>query len=165
MRLQILVGIAATGAIAGGCGGGARTVTVTTPTTTASSSASSGSTTTHPAPHKLTAEQVVGQFRSHGLTIGKATTMEPGDYGAAPVVAHGVHFFIPHLATGAGGRAFTGSSADLAALRHYYDSLGKASGLLFSWTFANARAGVLVQLNGQLPRRRAMQFAAIVKSL
>jgi hypothetical protein len=152
-----------------GCGStSTKTVTVTTPQ---SGAATDSRTTTgtptppQPAAPNATAEHVVDLFRAHGLTTGKAAPMTPQDYGAAPVVAHGVHFFIPRLDAGAGGRAFSGSIADLAALKHYYDSLGKSSGLLFSWTFLNARRHVLVQLNGDLPKQRAMQYASVVRGL
>jgi hypothetical protein len=154
---------------ASGCGGsGTKTVTVTPPESggvTHSPTTTGTSTPSRPAEPNVTAEHVVALFRAHGLTTGKAAPMTPQDYGAAPVVAHGVHFFIPHLDAGAGGRAFTGSTADLAALKHYYDALGKSSGLLFSWTFLNAKRHVLVQLNGDLPKQRAMQYAAVVRGL
>lgn len=161
---------AITAALAGNlaaCGSSAKRASeVQRPATTQAAPATQATSAAKPKPaERLSARQVVAAFRRRGLGVGKSWTMAPQDYGPAPVVGHGVRFIVPSLGKDAGGRAFTGTSADLRALKHYYDALGKTSGLFFSWTFLNARRGVLVQINGDLPRARAMRYRAVVKGL
>ena len=110
---------------------------------------------------------VIRAFRAHHLEVGKTRAMEPDDYGFAPLVARsGVRFLIPSLGEDNGGRvmAFRNVS-DLRKVKRYYDGLGRASAVLFSWTFANEGRRILVQINGQLSRAKATRYGRVVKSL
>jgi len=116
---------------------------------------------------ETTPSDVIAAFRSSGLEVGASIPMTHADYGPAPLVARaGVRFLVPSLGSGAGGRAFTfANMADLRTLRHYYVALGRGSALLFSWTFTNAKRLVLVQINGDLPDKKATDYRAVVAGL
>lgn len=48
-------------------------------------------------------------------------------------------------------------------LKTYYDELGKASALFFSWTYA--KQPVLVQLNGDMPEAQAKKYEQVLQQL
>lgn len=52
---------------------------------------------------------------------------------------------------------------DMQKLKSYYDELGKASAMFFSWTFAHQP--VLVQLNGDMPESKARQYEQVLQQL
>jgi hypothetical protein len=87
------------------------------------------------------------------------------DYGIAPLVAtEGIRFLIPSLCEDCSGRIMVFASAeDLQTLKSYYDELGRASALLFSWTFT--RGNVLVQINGDLPEEQAHAYEQALMSI
>jgi len=93
--------------------------------------------------------------------------MARSDYGPAPLVAkRGVRFLIPSLGEDSGGRVFTFSNiADLRKLRRYYVALGRESAALYSYTFANHDRLVLVQINGELPDKKASRYRRVVAAL
>jgi hypothetical protein len=77
-----------------------------------------------------------------------------------------VHFFIPSLGDGAGGRVQTFKRrSDLRDVKSYYDSLGKKGDPLFSWTFVNRRRLILVQINGELPQAKAVKYKRVLKQI
>ena len=104
-------------------------------------------------------------FREAGLTAEGEREMAPEDYGMAPMVAEeGVRFLIPSLGEDAGGRVMSfDSQADLQKRKEFYDSLGRESAMLFSWTFEHEE--LLVQINGELPEDEARRYEAALKSL
>jgi hypothetical protein len=109
---------------------------------------------------------VVAKLQSEGLVAEKPKAMEPNDFGIAPVSDDATHFLIPSLGSDAGGRAFVfKSTEELQKTKSSYDDLGKKSGLLFSWTFANEDKGVLIQINGDLPKAQAKRYEAVVAGL
>lgn len=114
----------------------------------------------------MTSADVVAKLRSEGLVADNPTAMEPKDFGIAPVSEDATRFLIPSLGADNGGRAFVFKSTDeLQKTKSSYDDLGKESGLLFSWTFANGNKGVLVQINGDLPKVQAKRYEAVIAGL
>ena len=55
------------------------------------------------------------------------------------------------------------SKDDLDRTEAYYDDLGKASALFFSWTFV--KGNLLVQINGDLPDAQAHAYEAALNTL
>lgn len=110
---------------------------------------------------------VVEAFKAAGLEAEDAADMTIKDFGAAPKLTDdATHFLLPSLCSDCGGRAFVFSSLDdLRTTKDYYDSLGKSSAMFFSWTFANEGKLVLVQLNGELAKAKAMQYQKVVAGL
>lgn len=124
----------------------------------------------------LTSMEVVSALRAAGLEAEDPRPMAPNEFGVAPVLTDdATRFTIPSLTqpfgggpdgSGSGGRAFVLDSVeDLRRMKAVYDELGRNSGMLFSWTFANEEQMVLVQLNGTLPQEQAAQYGAVVASL
>lgn len=91
--------------------------------------------------------------------------MVPKDYELAPLVAvEGMHFLIPSLCPDCGGRIYSfASQEDLDKMRKYYVELGRSSAAFFSWVFA--QDNILVQINGDLPEERAIQYEAVLNDL
>ena len=110
-----------------------------------------------------TPEGIVAAFKAAGLEAENSTAMGPGDYGLGPYVAKGVHFFIPSLGPDNGGRAFVGTQEEIASLQHYYESLGKASAVLFCWVFVTPDGKAMVQINGDLPEDQAKKYEEALK--
>lgn len=112
----------------------------------------------------VTPDDVVAAFKSAGLEAETPRPLTREDYGAAPYVGSGVRFIIPSLCEDCGGRIFTSTNAkDLEALKSYYDELGTASALFFSWTFANG--DILVQINGSLDESTARQYETALNNI
>jgi hypothetical protein len=113
----------------------------------------------------ITAKDVVTAFGAAGLEAGSPTPMAASDYGRGPVVGQGLRFLVPSICSDCGGRVVTGTSDELKALKRYYDSFGGRASALFSWTFLNEAAGVLVQINGELPEDQAAEYEKVVQGL
>ena len=113
----------------------------------------------------VSAESVVSAFTAAGLEAESPTPMAPSDYGRGPVVGRGIHFLIPSLCSDCGGHLVTGTLEELKALKRYYDSFGGKASALFTWTFLNEGAGVLVQINGDLPDSQAAKYEKVVSGL
>ena len=120
-------------------------------------------------PAALTAQAVVDELKNAGLPVADGTgAMAQDDYGAAPFVCEGVHFLLTDVAgsSDAGGRAFVcRDKADADKLAAYYADLGKASALAFSHVLRNEDAGIVVQLNGDVPKADVELFQAVVDGL
>lgn len=110
-----------------------------------------------------TPEGIVAAYKAAGLEAENPTPMGPGDYKLAPYVAKGVHFLIPSMCADCGGRAFVGTKEEIASLQHYYESLGKASAVLFSWVFVTPDGKAMVQINGELPEDQARKYEEALK--
>ncbi len=112
-----------------------------------------------------TPEDVIEAFREAHLPAEGPKEMTPEDYGMAPMVAEeGMRFLIPPLGEDAGGRVMSfDSQADLQKTKEFYDSLGRESAMLFSWTFQHEN--LLVQINGELPEDEARRYEAALKTL
>ena len=117
-----------------------------------------------PAAQHTTAD-VIAAFKAAGLEAESPKKMTKEDYGLAPMVAtDATRFLIPSLGADAGGRVFTfAKKEDLDKTKEYYDSLGKASAILFSWTFTHEL--ILVQINGTLPEDKAKQYQAALDGM
>ena len=92
--------------------------------------------------------------------------MTKDDYGMAPMKAkEATNFLVPSLGEDdAGGRVFVfDNQADLDSTKAFYDTLGKESAFLFSWTFAKDLT--LVQINGDLPEDKAKQYEAALAGM
>jgi hypothetical protein len=110
-----------------------------------------------------TPEGIVAAYKAAGLEAESPTTMGPGDYGPAPYVAKGVRFLIPSMCADCGGRAFVGTKEEITQLRSYYEEMGKASALLFSWVFVTPDGKAMVQINGELPEDQAKKYEEALK--
>lgn len=108
-------------------------------------------------------DSIVAAFKAAGLEADSPTPMGPGDYGPAPYVAKGVRFLIPSICPDCGGRAFVGTKEEIADLSRYYEEMGKASALLFSWVFVTPDGLAMVQINGELPEEQARKYEAALK--
>lgn len=115
----------------------------------------------------LTSREIVERFDRAGLDAERPARLEDNELGVAPNATDDrTRFLIPSLGEDAGGRVFVFDNVDgLRRTKEAYDELGEGSGLLFSWTFANERRGVLVQINGDLPKAKAERYAAVVRGL
>ncbi len=131
----------------------------TAPTTEAAPS------TTPPPKAELTPEMVVAAFKAAGLEAEDPIDMAEEAEGIAPALyTSGVHFFVPSIEVGAGGRVMTfASDEELAEQKSYYDDFGDEGDPLFSWTFTNGR--ILVQINGDLPAEKAHAYEAALAAL
>lgn len=104
----------------------------------------------------VTGEDVVAAFKTAGLEAENPSAMTKDDYGIGPYVCTGTHFSIDATA---GGRVFIcDNDQDRDAIAAYYNDLGKASALFFSWVFV--KGNVVVQINGDLPEDKARQYEA-----
>lgn len=112
----------------------------------------------------VTGAQVVSAFKAAGLEAESPTPMTKDDYGLAPFVCQGTRFLIPSLGADAGGRVFVcDKDNERDALKTFYDTLGKNSAALFSWTYTSGP--VLVQLNGDLKEDQAKKYQAALMSM
>lgn len=112
----------------------------------------------------VTAQQVVAQLKAAGLEVENPQPMTKDDYGPAPFLCEGQRFLIPSLGTNKGGRLFVcPNTGDVDKLKTYYQKLGEASAVFFSWTFN--KGNVLVQINGELPEPQARKYEAAINSL
>lgn len=115
--------------------------------------------------HVHTSADVVAAFRAAGLEVGNTWQMTHEDYGLAPMLAReGTRFLIPSLGKEAGGRVMSFDTVeDRDKVKGYYDDLAKYSAAFFSWTFAHDL--LLVQINGDLPEEKAMEYKKVLESL
>jgi hypothetical protein len=105
----------------------------------------------------ITMEDIINSFKSQGLEAEQLETMEKDDYGLAPFVCEGTHFYIPSLCEDCGGRIFICESReDMELLDNYYTELGRASAVFYSWVFT--KDDVLVQINGDLDEEIAREY-------
>jgi hypothetical protein len=114
---------------------------------------------------KRTPPAVVAAFKAANLEA-ESRPLTREDYGLAPYVCHesAQRLLIKSLGDDAGGRVFQCSKKEeLAALKAYYDELGKASAWFFSYTFV--RDDILIQLNGDLPEPTARAYEAVLMHL
>lgn len=113
----------------------------------------------------LTPDQIIQAFQDAGLEAAFPTEMTAEDYGLAPYVGQGVRFIIPSLCDDCGGRVFVGTKAEIDQLAAFYEEVGKASALLFSWTFRTQDGRGLVQINGDLPEADALRYKAAMEGI
>jgi hypothetical protein len=105
----------------------------------------------------ITMEDIINSFKYQGLEAEQLETMEKDDYGLAPFVCEGTHFYIPSLCEDCGGRIFICESReDMELLDNYYTELGRASAVFYSWVFT--KDDVLVQINGDLDEEIAREY-------
>jgi hypothetical protein len=115
--------------------------------------------------HKWTTKQVVEAFKSAGLEVENPRPMTKDDYGFVPMRAiEATRFIIPSLCPDCGGRIFSfATQEDLEITKMYYEELGKASALFFSWLFV--KDNILVQINGDLPEEQARKYENALNTL
>lgn len=115
--------------------------------------------------HKLTVDEVLQAFKDAGLEAENPREMTKEDYGLAPMKAQEAkRFFIPSLGEDAGGRIFSfDNKADLKQTKEFYDSAGKESAILFSWTIE--KGNILVQINGDLPKEKYEKYKKALDEL
>lgn len=113
----------------------------------------------------LTPDQIIQAFQDAGLEAATSSAMAAADYGMAPYVGQGVRFVIPSLCEDCGGRVFVGTKAEIDQLAAFYEEAGKASALLFSWTFRTQDGRGVVQINGDLPETDALRYKAVMEAI
>ncbi len=106
---------------------------------------------------KPTADDVIAAFKKAGLEAERPTKLSKEDYGAAPFVCEGSRFLVPSIGEDSGGRVFIcKNQEDRESLVDYYQKLGKASALFFSWVFV--KDDIVVQINGDLKEDLARKY-------
>lgn len=113
----------------------------------------------------VTTSDVVQAFKDAGLEAESTKSMTKDDYGMAPMKAkEATRFLIPSLGEDMGGRIFVyDNKKDLEEMKAYYDELGKASAMLFSWTIAHGN--VLVQISGDLPEEEYNKYKTALENI
>ena len=107
------------------------------------------------------ASQIIAAFKTAGLQAENPHQMSKDEYGVAPYVCYGIRFLIPSLGPDNGGRLFVCNDiADRDLLVNYYQELGRASALFFSWVFV--KDNVIVQINGDLQETIARQYESAI---
>jgi hypothetical protein len=115
-------------------------------------------------PAPITLESVVYALKSAGLEAENPTLLSKSDYGLAPYVCKGAHFFVPSVCSDCGGRVFIcPNQDDLTLLQNYYQDLGRQSAAFFSWVFA--KNNVLIQINGDMSEAIAQKYNSVLQSL
>jgi hypothetical protein len=106
---------------------------------------------------KKTSDEVIAAFKAAGLEAESAGAMTKDDYGMAPFVCKGTRFLIASLGEDSGGRIYIcDNTKDRDSLAKYYQALGKASAMFFSWVFV--KGSVVVQINGDLQEDLARKY-------
>lgn len=115
--------------------------------------------------HKWTASQAADAIEGAGLEFENARPMVPDDYGLAPMNAtEAIRFLLPSLCPDCGGRVYSfASQEEMDRMEEYYVELGRASAAFFSWVFTHDN--VLIQINGDLPETRALQYQEAIRAL
>lgn len=114
--------------------------------------------------NEITPQDVIDAFKAAGLEVENPRPMTADDYGFAPLGDEGIRFMIPSICPDCGGRVIKYSDKTyLEKAKTYYDTLGKESAVLFSWTFVHK--DVLVQINGELPEEKALKYKSALDGL
>lgn len=97
---------------------------------------------------QLTTDKVVEAFKSAGLEAEKPTDLEQKEF--RNIREEGKRILIPSLGENAGGRIFKfgNETADLNQANSYYDELGNAGSIFFSYTYS--KGNFLLQMNGEM---------------
>jgi hypothetical protein len=97
-------------------------------------------------------------FTNAGLEVESPHLMTQGDYGSAPMLAiNAIHFFLPSLCDGCGGRILSyGNTNDLKVSADYYNNSQ-------SWVFI--KDNILVQLNAGLTSDKAILYENALNNL
>ncbi len=114
---------------------------------------------------KWTLEDAGEAIIGAGLEFDEHYVMTKDDYGLAPMNAvEAWRFIIPSLCSTCGGRIYSfDDPTKLAAMKDYYDKLGEASAMFFSWTFA--KDNILIQISGDLPEAKALLYQQALESI
>ena len=114
---------------------------------------------------KWTSDQALQAIQSAKLEAENVRSIEPKDYGLAPMLAkEGKRLYLPSLCDECGGRLLVfASKADLEKTKAFYDAQAKESAAFFSWVFV--KDNLLLQLNGELPKEKAEAYNAALQSL
>jgi hypothetical protein len=116
----------------------------------------------------ITTDEVVTKLKDAGLEAESPTEIKTKeDYGVAPMLPiDGKRILVPSLGEDAGGRIFIfDNKDDLRKMKAYYDEMGKASGLLFSWTASNEDKLVLLQMNGDMEEGQFKKYEEALNNL
>jgi hypothetical protein len=114
---------------------------------------------------KWSVDQAVKAIQGAGLEFTDPRPMTKDDYGLAPMSAkEAVHFLVPSVCSDCGGRLYSFSSQDdLNRMKEYYDKLGQASAMFFSWVFV--KDNILIQINGDMIENQARKYEAALNDL
>lgn len=115
-------------------------------------------------PAPITLEALIAAFKSARLEAEGPTLMSHTDYGLAPYLCKGAHFYTPSVCSDCGGRVFVcPNQDDLNALQSYYQELGRQSAALYSWVFS--KNNVLIQINGDMQESVARNYETVLNSI
>jgi hypothetical protein len=108
---------------------------------------------------KWTPDQVMAAFQAAGLEVGSPRPMTKNDYGSAPMVAiKAIHFLVPSVCDGCGGRILSFANAnDQKLSADYYNNDDQ------SWVFI--KDNILVQINGGLSNDKATLYETALNNL
>ncbi len=111
-----------------------------------------------------TSADVIAAFRVGGLEAENPTPMKRSDFSLIEMnFVEATHFLIPSLGPDSGGRVFVFANPDdLRVVRNYYNKMGEASPILFSWVFV--RGNILVQINGDLSSQLARSYEMVLNA-
>ena len=108
-------------------------------------------------------ESILNKFKKDSLAVDGARSMTKEDFGMAPMYAKEAKIFgIQKDDSGEfmNARIFLfEKEKDLTKTKDYYEDLGKASAMAFSYTAANEKKLILMQFNGDLSQDLVQKYA------
>ncbi len=126
------------------------------------------------APAGYNAQDVVDAFKAAGLEVEgvKTIPVTKANFGLCPMYAiAAVDFEQPSVcldpkAISCGARIFVFAASDKAGLektRGYFEAMGKASAMFFTWLLVHDN--ILVEMSGDVPEAKAKQYQAALDSM
>lgn len=166
MTRATIVALAAVTLAACGSDAKTKTVTVTRTVEAPAEATPEPAEETEPA-SRPTSREVVAALLAAKLEAASPAPIAKADFGVAPhTTTDGTYFLVPSVCADCGGRAWTYDTvAKLRGAKAAYDALGAQGDPLFSWTFANEDALVLLQLNGDAPPALAQRYGRAIAAL
>lgn len=114
-----------------------------------------------------TSSKVVQAFRENNLEVGNSYSVEQDPtWAGSPVpktYKDATRFEIPSMGQDKGGHVFTFDSAsDMKPVQDYYQGF---SGAFYSYVYVNKGKNILVQINGELPKKKAQQYENVLQKV
>jgi len=110
----------------------------------------------------LTTDEVIEAFQGAGLQAEDPKEMTKDDYGMAPMAAE--EGKIVKIGDDMNARILSfENEEDLDKMKAYYDDLGEASAIFFSWTIKHKN--ILVQLGGDLEEEKFNEYKEVLEGL
>lgn len=111
------------------------------------------------------ADDVISKFKAAGLESENVKDLTSKDMGMGPMkYEEAKRIFVPALGEDEGGRLFVfKKESDLEELKNYYDELGKASAMFFSYT--HAKGNVLLQMTSKMEKEEFAKYQKVIDDL